>query len=145
MPNKLTNIHEAQWKEQSTPRGTTWSSLDLSGQHLGVRLEATPPGGSSSVHHYHTLEEEHVLALEGEAVLIFGDEEIALKAGDHCWFEAGDETAHHIENRSDTAEFKFLVFGERKSGDVVVYPRHKVMMVKALEWKQFIYEPRETP
>ena len=65
-----------------------------------------------------------------------------LKAGDHVWFEAREEAPHHLENRS-AEPLKFLVLGERKSGDVVVYPDKGVMMVKALGWKQFDYRKRD--
>ena len=136
----FTNIHTSQWETRGD-----WRLLDLSGKHIGVRIEDLDPGDSSSIHHYHTLEEEHVIVLDGTGVLVLGDEEHDLVAGDHCWFAAGDERAHHIENRSD-ASLKFLVFGERKKGDVVVYPKQGVAMVKALEgWKQFNVTERDRP
>lgn len=144
MERKVTNIDRAPWREGTNPRGETWRSLDLSGEHLGVRVEALSPGGSSSVHHFHTVEEEHVLVLEGSATLIWGSEEIVLGPGDHVWFRAADEEAHHIENRTDMT-FKFLVFGERNTADVVVYPEHQVMMVKALGRRQVTYRQREKP
>lgn len=144
MVNRLRNIHDAELEECTSSRGGRWRQLDLSGKHLGVRIEELPPGGTSSVHHYHTLEEEHVLALSGTATLHLGSEEVDLREGDHVWFAAGDETAHHIENRSKD-DFRYLVFGERKAGDVVVYPNGPVMMVKALGWKQVTYRERPKP
>lgn len=54
----------------------------------------------------------------------------------------GSEVAHHIENRSD-GDLKYLVFGERCAGDVVFYPEHRVMTVKALGWKRMTYRERE--
>jgi len=129
---------ESPWEQQGS-----WKYIDLSGKHLGVRVEAIPPGGTSSIHHYHSAEEEHVLLLEGSATLVVDDREEPLRQGDHVWFEAGVEQPHHLENRTGT-DCRILVFGERKSGDVVVYPEHRVMMVKALGWKQFDYEKRET-
>jgi len=139
MSKKFKNIDTSPWEERGS-----WRFMDLSGDHLGVRIEEVPPGGSSSIHHYHTQEEEHVLVLEGEATLVLGTEEHRVVKGDHCWFQAANEEAHHIENRT-SEPFRFLVFGERKSGDVVVYPENKVMMVKALKgWKQFDYEQRDS-
>jgi uncharacterized cupin superfamily protein len=140
----MINIHEAKFEEVVNSRGERWRSLDLSGEHIGVRIEDLSPGDSSSVHHYHTLEEEHVLALEGTATLILGSQELAIRAGDHVWFAAGDEQAHHIENRS-AQNFKFLVFGERRDGDVVFYPERGVMLVKARGNRQFKYEERAKP
>lgn len=140
----LTNINQPDWVEGKSKRGSTWRFVDLSGERLGVRIEEMPPGGTSSVHHYHTLEEEHVIVLEGNATLFLGSDRHALGKGDHIWFAAGKEEAHHIENTSAEV-FKFLVFGERNQHDVVIYPEQKVMMVKALERKLFTYRPVEVP
>ena len=139
MASRFKNINESAWEERGS-----WRFLDLSGERLGMRLEETPPGGTSSIHHYHTLEEEHVIVVEGEATLILGSEEHPVTKGDHCWFPAGKEEAHHFENRT-TENFKFLVIGERNNGDVVVYPEKQVLMVKALGWKQFDFEQRTRP
>lgn len=116
---------------------------DLSGKHIGARIEELSPGSTSSYHHYHTSEEEHVFILTGEAVLFFGDSEYSVAVGDHIWFQAGDEIAHHFENRSESP-CTYLVYGERKSNDVVMYPDAQVMLVKALDRKQFTYRVRES-
>ena len=123
MVEQKTNIHKAPMVEEPTQRGGYWRHLELGGKNIGVRIEELLPGWTSSLHHYHTQEEEHVLVLEGAATLHLGDERKPLVAGDHVWFEAGIAQAHHIENTSD-APFRFLVFGERKDGDEVIYPPH---------------------
>jgi uncharacterized cupin superfamily protein len=138
MAKNFENIDESPWAEGKDSTGQLWRYIDLSGDHLGVRIEEISPGGASSHHHYHTLEEEHVIMLEGTATLVLGAEEHSLREGDHLWFEAGKEEAHHIENRTDEM-CKFLVFGERNKQDIVVYPEHKVMLVKALGNSQFTY------
>lgn len=132
------NINDAEWTEEKTARGGTWKYLDLSGERLGARIEELSPGDTSSIHHFHTAEEEHVLVLAGSATLHLGSEKIPVRSGDHFWFAAGTEEAHHIENTSEDA-FRFLVFGERNAHDVVVYPEHQVMLVKGLGFKQFTY------
>ena len=137
MQARIANIHTSAFVDTPT-RGGTWRRLDLGGEHIGVRIEELLPGGTSSVHHFHTLEEEHVLVLVGTATLHLGTEQHALHEGDHVWFAAGEAVAHHIENRS-AAPFRFLVFGERKAGDVVFYPNGPVMMVKALGNALFEY------
>ncbi|HEX7037918.1 MAG TPA: cupin domain-containing protein [Pseudomonadales bacterium] len=135
----MTNINEASFEEVRTARGKTLRQLDLSGSHLGGRIEDLPPGGTSSIHHYHTLEEEHVLVLSGSATLHLGTEEHELREGDHVCFLAGEPAPHHIENRS-SGNFKFLVFGERNPGDTVFYPNGSVMMVKAAGGALYRYE-----
>jgi uncharacterized cupin superfamily protein len=143
MNNRITNINTAIYKEGESQRGeATWRFLDLSGEHLGVRIEETPPGGTSSYHHYHMQEEEHVLVLAGNATLHLGDSTKELKEGDHVWFPAAEEVAHHIENTS-SKPFRFLVFGERRTDDVVFYPNGPVMLVKSARGsQQYKYEKR---
>ena len=143
MTDRITNINTATYGEGESQRGeANWRFLDLSGEHLGVRIEETPPAGTSSYHHYHTQEEEHVIVLAGTATLHLGDADIALNEGDHVWFRAGEEVAHHIEN-SSSEPFRFLVFGERKTDDVVFYPEVPVMLVKSSQGKQlYTYKKR---
>jgi uncharacterized cupin superfamily protein len=144
MANRRTNISDAEFTQGTNGRGEPWASLDLSGEHLGVRVEELAPGTTSSYHHYHTLEEEHVLVLSGTAILHLGSAEHELGEGDHVWFAAGEQAAHHIHNQTSET-FRFLVFGERKDGDVVVYPEGQVMLVRALGNRQFTYRDRVIP
>ena len=127
------------WVEEQTARGT-WKYRDLSGERLGVRIEVIMPGETSSEHHFHTAEEEHVIALEGCATLVLGADCLELNAGDHVWFKAGEAIAHHIENTSGQP-FRFLVFGERNSNDIVFYPDREIAMVKALGREKFTIQP----
>lgn len=143
MTSPVTNINEAEYAEISTPRGETLRELDLSGLHLGVRIEDLPPGSTSSIHHYHSLEEEHILVIAGSATLHLGTQEHELTEGDHVCFAAGEPTAHHIENRSG-GNFKFLVIGERNAGDTVFYPNGSVMMVKSMGKALYTYQEYKT-
>ena len=125
---KITNIDSAEWEEGSGDTGR-WSELKLPFQKLGVRVESLEPGSKSSHHHYHTKEEEHLLVLSGQATLHMDSGDYSLSAGDHVFFPAGSTDAHHIENTS-TEAFKYLVFGERRSDDVVVYPKAGKKLLK---------------
>ena len=145
MDIRITNINSAQYKEEGVSErdGATGRTLDLSGQHLGVRIEEGDAGGTSSYHHYHSAEEEHVLVLEGTGTLHYGTERIDLTKGDHIWFPAGEAIPHHLENTS-TGPFRYLVFGERKQDDVVFYPDASVMLVKSVKGFQlYNYEERK--
>ena len=143
MSDRITNANTATYETGESQRDEApWRFLDLSGEHLGVRIEETPPAGTTSYHHYHTQEEEHVLVLGGTATLHSGDDAIVLHEGDHVWFPAGEDVAHHIEN-SSSKPFRYLVFGERKTDDVVFYPEGPVIMVKSSQGKQlYTYEKR---
>ncbi len=137
MSDRVTNVFTANRTQMSSPRDEPdFDCLDLSGEHLGVRIEALPPGSLSSYHHYHTAEEEHVLILEGHATLHLGDEIVDMEPGDHVCFLAGEEQPHHLENASDEM-LTYLVFGERKAEDVVMYPRGSVAMVKSSRGRRF--------
>jgi uncharacterized cupin superfamily protein len=140
---RKTNIHSASFEEDESQTGEEpWRFLDLSGHHLGVRIEITSPGSTTSHHHYHTTEEEHVLVIAGTATLHMDDDTVELVEGDHIWFQAGEEVAHHIENTSDSP-FRFLVFGESKKDDVVFYPKDQVLFVKSsLGNKLFTYRQK---
>lgn len=145
MSNPPTNINKAPYRtgKSTRPGEAAFRFLDLSGENLGVKVEALPPGGTSSFHHYHTTEEEHVVLLEGTAMLHLGDRVIALTNGDHLCFPAGEAVAHHIENTSDS-ECKYLVFGERKKDDVVFYPEHSTLLVKSSTGSRaYRYEEQE--
>lgn len=56
---------------------------------IGISYEELPPGKQSVPLHYHMVEEEHIVALEGEATLRLGEERYTLKAGDYVGFPAG--------------------------------------------------------
>ena len=143
-PTNLSHVEAMAWKEQRGLDGKSYRFKDLSGQHIGVFIEELPPGSPSSMHHFHTLEEEHVMILEGEATLILGDEESVVTAGDHIWFGANVEVAHHFENRGNRV-CRYLVFGERTADDVVIYPQHQVMLVKKLGRRAFTTRPFRPP
>lgn len=144
MTTKICNINTAKWEHGKDLHGRDWSHIDLSGDHLGVRIEELPPESTSSEHHYHTSEEEHVLILEGVATLIMGDDERELVEGDHVCFAAGVATAHHMVNRTNQ-NLKFLVFGERKEDDVVFYPEHQTMLIKSGNRAYYTYKQFDLP
>jgi uncharacterized cupin superfamily protein len=83
------------------------------GRKIGVSYEELPPGRQSVPFHYHMLEEEHIVALEGEATLRLGQERFRIKAGDYVGFPAGQRAGHCLINDSD-APFRFLMIGDRE-------------------------------
>ena len=139
MVDGRTNIETAAFAHGVSSRDgePPYQFLDLSGDHLGVRIEVVAPGGTTSHPHYHTAEEEHVIVLSGTGTLFLDDEAISLKTGDHVWFRAGETVPHHIENTSD-AEIRLLVFGERKEDDVVFYPEAELMLLKTASGPRLI-------
>lgn len=99
--------------------------------HVGMQIEELSPGMQSAPAHYHLLEEEQVLVLEGAMTLRLGEERIAMKAGDYACFPAGQKVGHCFVNDSD-AVCRFLIIGERNPNDVCVYPDSNKVMVRLL-------------
>lgn len=89
---------------------------------FGVNLLRLPPGAWSSQRHWHSTEDEFTYVLEGEVVLVTGDGEEVLHAGDCAGFRAGDPNGHHLQNRSG-ADVVLLDIGSRRpETDAVDYP-----------------------
>jgi uncharacterized cupin superfamily protein len=90
------------------------------GSHVGVGIEEIEPGKQSYPMHYHMLEEEHLLILEGELTVRLGERKYRMSAGDYVCFPAGQKVGHSLINTSDKV-CRYLIIGERNDMDVVVY------------------------
>lgn len=89
--------------------------------HVGVAIEELAPGQQSNMRHYHMLEEEHVLVLEGSLTLLLGDARHEMAAGSYVCFPAGQKAGHALLNEG-TSVCRYLLIGERNPHDVIVYP-----------------------
>lgn len=96
--------------------------------NFGVNLTTLEPGAVSALQHRHTRQDEFVYVLEGEAVLVCGDEIVPLKPGMCAGFPANGRS-HHLENRSDKP-FLYLEIGDRTEGDEVGYPADDLAAVR---------------
>jgi uncharacterized cupin superfamily protein len=99
--------------------------------HVGVLIEGPPPGMRMAPLHYHMLEEEHALVLEGEVTLLFGDERYVMKPGDYVCFPAGQRIGHSFLN-SGAGPCSYLMIGERNPNEVCVLTDSNKMEVRAL-------------
>jgi uncharacterized cupin superfamily protein len=113
-------------------RYRTLSDTRKGGRKIGIGYEELLPGKQSVPFHYHMLEEEHIIALEGEATLRLGEERYTIKAGDYVGFPAGERVGHCIINESD-APFRFIIIGDRQPNEVCIYPDSKKVMVRAYD------------
>lgn len=135
-PRGPTPIDGVLWTEWSqgvrfASRYRVLSDTRKDGRKIGVSYEELPPGKQSVPFHYHMLEEEHIVALEGEATLRLGEERHRIKAGDYVGFPAGQRAGHCLVNESD-APFRFLMIGSREPNEVCVYPDSRKVLVFAL-------------
>jgi uncharacterized cupin superfamily protein len=107
--------------------------------HVGMLIEEVAPGRQSCPLHYHLLEEEQALILEGRGAVRLGDEMIEMKAGDYVCFPAGQRVGHCFIN-TGTEPFRYLMIGERNRNDVCIYPDSNKILVRALDSEQDIFD-----
>jgi uncharacterized cupin superfamily protein len=141
--------------EAATPRGpvaidsvpwTEWGSTGVrfggrsrvlsntrkaGGRRIGIAYEELPPGKQSCPFHYHMVEEEHIIAMEGEAILRLGEKRYPIKAGDYVAFPAGQRAGHCLLNEGDKP-FRFLIIGDNQPNEVCVYPDSNKVAIGAL-------------
>ncbi len=91
------------------------------GSQITVCMEILPPGRQANQVHYHMLEEEHVLVLEGTMTARLGDRTHVVDAGHYVCFPAGQKMGHSLFNHS-TAPCRYLIIGNPQPHDVVVFP-----------------------
>jgi uncharacterized cupin superfamily protein len=84
-------------------------------QHVDV-----VPGKLSVPLHCHSLEEELFVVLDGEGVLLLGDEETPVRAG-HIVSRLPD-TGVSQSFRGGDRGLTYLAYGPREPGDVCFYP-----------------------
>ena len=102
--------------------------------HIGIGIEELPPGKQSAPFHYHLLEEEHVIVLEGSMRLRLGEEELPLKAGDYACFPAGRTEGHCFINRGPET-CRYIIIGDRNENEVCVYPDSDKVMIRGFNRK----------
>jgi uncharacterized cupin superfamily protein len=103
-------------------RAKSGRSAIRSGSHrFGVNLTRLPPGTASALRHWHSLEDEFVMVLEGEATLITDAGETVLGPGMAAGFPKGKADGHCLVNRGKS-DVVYLEVGDRRPGDDVAYP-----------------------
>jgi len=120
-------------------RHLTYAATGNANYHVGVLIESPAPGKRMCPKHYHMGEEEHALVLEGEIMLLLGDERHVMRPGDFVSFPAGRKVGHAFLNATD-APASYLMIGERNPEDVCVYPDSNKIAVSALRQRDAIFD-----
>jgi uncharacterized cupin superfamily protein len=97
---------EVAWEKEGPPGSTRFGGVAKhltyaavgGNYHVGMLIESPGPGMRLAPRHYHMLEEEHALILEGQVTLLFGDDRYEMKAGDYVCFPAGQKVGHSFMN-----------------------------------------------
>lgn len=118
------SVEDVPWEEYSHGElfGTRFRQLGEYGgcSHVGVCMEEIAPGRQAYVAHYHFLEEEQLMVLEGRPTLRLGDSRYQLEPGSFVVFPAGQKAGHALVN--ETAEtVRYLIIGERNPNEVTVH------------------------
>ncbi|KPC49563.1 cupin domain-containing protein [Amantichitinum ursilacus] len=99
------------------------------GSRISVSLETLPPGLQANPAHYHLLEEEHVLILEGSLTLRLGDARYVMTADQYVCFPAGQTAGHALINHTDQP-CRYLVWGSPHPHDVAIHTDTGYVQVK---------------
>jgi uncharacterized cupin superfamily protein len=138
-PKSPISSHDLQWHEEGPldsarfggrSKHLTYAAAGAD-YRVGVLIESPAPGKRLAPRHYHMLEEEHALILEGQVALLLGDARFEMKPGDYVCFPAGQRIGHSFMN-SGEGPCSYLMIGERNANDVCVYPDSNKVAVKAL-------------
>ncbi len=106
---------------------------------FGVNLVRMAPSSTSTVRHYHSLEDEFIYLLEGNLVLVTDTEETMLEPGMCAGFRAGSRCSHQLHNRSNSVAV-FIEVGSRVPGDVVEYPYDDLAVTKTQAGSVFTHK-----
>ena len=87
----------------------------------GIQRVQVFPGKESAPPHCHSMEEEIFVVLDGDGVLLLGEEETPVGAGHVIGRPAGTGVAHSF--RAGEAGLTYLAYGMRDPADVCFYPR----------------------
>ena len=122
----------AQAIRPTTPRPASAASSSALGDvggltQFGVNLVTLEPGVSSSLRHWHRVEDEFIYVLQGELVLVTDAGEELLTAGMAAGFPANEPNGHHLVNRG-TRTATYLEVGTRSGDEEVIYSDVDMML-----------------
>lgn len=146
-PKPPISAHEVDWTDEGPGRSMVFGGrskhLTLAAvgpdYHVGMTIESPAPGRRLWPRHYHMLEEEHALVLEGVVTLLLGEERHVMHTGDYVCFPAGRKVGHSFMNSGD-GPCSYLMIGERNPNEVCVYPDSNKLAVDALRSRDSIFD-----
>lgn len=89
-------------------------------KQISISNEVLAPGKQANPAHYHMLEEEHVLVLEGALTVRLGEKSYVMSAGHYVCFPAGQQVGHALFNHTQ-APCRYLIIGNPQPHDVAVH------------------------
>jgi uncharacterized cupin superfamily protein len=123
-PAKIVNLRDVEPRVVQRPRiSRTRRNLALAAGSVttGLQHVEVDPGKLSAPAHCHSLEEELFVILGGAGVVVIGEEETPVAAGNVVSRPAGTGIAHVF--RAGDGGLELLAYGTREPGDICYYPR----------------------
>ena len=90
-------------------------------KRLGASIDIVPPGKRACPYHFHYVEEEMLIVLEGSGTLRVAGEMLPIREGDMMFIPPGPEYPHQILNTSDKV-LKYLSFSVNAETEICEYP-----------------------
>ncbi len=97
----------------------------------GLKYVEISPGKDNGPLHCHSMEEELFVVLDGNGVLVLGEEETDVAPGTVVARPAGTGVAHGF--RAGAGGLTILAFGTRQPGDICFYPRSNKLYFRGLD------------
>ena len=94
---------------------------DTAAKKMGLSVDIVPPGKRACPYHFHYVEEEMFIVLEGSGTLRVAGQMVPIAAGDCLFIPPGPEYPHQIINTSD-APLKYLSASTRAEAEICEYP-----------------------
>ena len=94
---------------------------DTAATQMGLSVDIVPPGNRACPYHFHYVEEEMFIVLEGSGALRVAGEMVPIAAGDSIFIPAGPEYPHQTMNTSN-APLKYLSVSTQSKTEICEYP-----------------------
>lgn len=123
----LIHLSEVPIDKINAPEGSAFGGrwrrvgMHIGAQKLGYSFFDVPPGRAAFPFHTHTGNEEMIYIIEGEGVLRFGKEELAITSGTVIACPPGGEYPHQLVN-TGASELRYLVVSTMEYPDLSEYP-----------------------
>lgn len=94
---------------------------DTAAKKMGLSVDIVPPGKRACPYHFHYVEEEMFIVLEGSGTLRVAGEMLPIVAGDCIFIPPGADYPHQIINTSN-APLKYLSASTCADVEICEYP-----------------------
>ena len=123
-PSRVVNVDEVEREEgeDRPPFGEDWQELAgrAGSVRAGLNLSIVWPGRQNCPLHCHSAEEELFVVLDGDGVLLLGDDEVQVRRGHVISRPPGTRIAHAF--RAGDGGMTVLMYGTREPNDIAYYP-----------------------